>query len=56
MIELKRFEFVTTLGLEFKKIDSDDKAKYNTFYLNLKEKNKKTTLNETGVDNISGSI
>ena len=29
--ELKGFQFVTTLGLAFKKIDSEDKTKYENF-------------------------
>ena len=33
LIELK---FVTKLVLVFKKIESDDKTKYNTFYSNSK--------------------
>ena len=47
LIELKDFEFVTTLVLEFKKIESDDKTKNSTFYLNLKEE---TIINETDDD------
>ena len=47
MIELKGFEFVTTLVLEFRKIESDDKTKNSTFYLNLKEE---TIINETDND------
>ena len=34
--QLKGFKFVTTLVLEFKKID--DSTKYDTFYLNSKAK------------------
>ena len=33
MTELKGFKFVTTLVLEFKKVESDAKIKYNTCYL-----------------------
>ena len=32
--EWRRFKFLTTLVLEFKKIESDDETKYSTFYLN----------------------
>ena len=34
--ELKRFKFVTTIVLEFKKIERDDQAKYETFFSNTK--------------------
>ena len=33
---LKDFEFVATLFLELKKIESEDKTKYDTFYSNSK--------------------
>ena len=36
MTELKGFKFVKTLVLVFKKIESDDNTKYDTFYLNSK--------------------
>ena len=36
MTELRGFKFVTTLVLKFKKIESDDKTKYGTFYSNSK--------------------
>ena len=32
--EWRRFKFLTTLVLEFKKIESEDETKYSTFYLN----------------------
>ena len=32
--ELRRFKFVTTLAIVFIRIESDDKTKHNTFYLN----------------------
>ena len=32
--ELKGFEFVTTIVLEFKNIENDYKTTYSTFYLN----------------------
>ena len=44
MTDLKDFKFVATLVLEFKKIESDDKTKYDTFYLNSKVE---TVLNES---------
>ena len=31
LTELKGVKFVATLALEFQKIESDDKTKYNTF-------------------------
>ena len=36
MAELKGFKFVTVLVLVFKKIESDDKTNYGTFYSNSK--------------------
>ena len=33
MTELKGLKFVTTLVLEFKKVESDAKIKYDTYYL-----------------------
>ena len=36
LTELRGFEFVTRLVLVFKKIESDDKTKYDTFYSHLK--------------------
>ena len=42
LIGLEDFKFVTILVLEFKKIEYDDKIKYNPFYLNSKEG---TTIN-----------
>ena len=34
--ELRGFKVVTTLVLEFKKIENDNETKYSTFYLNSK--------------------
>ena len=34
LIKLRRFKFVATLFIEFKKIESDDATKYKTFYSN----------------------
>ena len=36
--ECQGFKFVTTLVLELKKIESDDKTKYDIFYSNSKQK------------------
>ena len=51
--ELKGFKFVNKLALEFKKIKSDDKTKYDTFYLNSKAG---TTINESDIDDVLESI
>ena len=51
--ELKGFKFVNKLALEFKKIKSDDKTKYDTFYLNSKAG---TTINENDIDDVFESI
>ena len=34
LTELKGFQFVETLVLEFKKIENEDKTKFSIFYLN----------------------
>ena len=39
LTELRGFYFVTTLFLVSKKIESDDKTKYDTFYSDPKAKN-----------------
>ena len=36
LTELRGFKFVATLVLEFKKIESDDRTKYGTFYSHSK--------------------
>ena len=36
--KLRMFKLVTTLVLEFKKMESDDKTIYSTFYSNSKQK------------------
>ena len=38
LTELRGFKFVTTLVLVFKKIESDDKTKYGTFFHSQKQK------------------
>ena len=53
MSELKGFKFVTTLVSEFKKIESDGKTKYNTFYSNSKAK---TIINESNIDDAFESV
>ena len=51
--ELRRFKFVTTMILEFKKIESDDATNYSTFYSNSKTE---TIINESDIDDIFESI
>ena len=46
--ELIGFKFMIMLVLEFKKIESDDKTKYDTFYLNSKVE---TIVKESDIDN-----
>ena len=47
MSELSGFKLVTTLVLEFKKIESEDKTKFDTFYLNSKAE---IIINESDTD------
>ena len=49
LTELKGFKFVATLVLELKKIQSDDKTKYDTFYSNSKAE---TIVNESEIDDV----
>ena len=51
--ELRGFTFVTTLVLEFMKIESDDETTYSTFYSNLKAE---TFNNESDIDDVFESI
>ena len=51
--ELRGFKFVTTLVLVFKKIESEDKTKYDTFYSNSKAG---VFTNESNIDDIFQSI
>ena len=51
--ELKGIKFVTTLFLELKKIESDDKRKHDTFYSNSKAE---AIINESEIDNAFESI
>ena len=50
---LKGFKFVATLVLEFKKIQSDDKTLYSTFYSNSKAE---TIINEKHSGDVFKSI
>ena len=51
MTKLKGFKFLTTL--EFKKIESDDKAIYSPFYSNSKAE---TVINESDINDVLESI
>ena len=53
LTELRAFKFVATLVLEFKKIESDDKTKYDTFYSHSKAE---TIINESDIDDVFESI
>ena len=50
---MKGFKFVTTLVLEFNKIENDDKTKYWTFYSNSKAE---TIINENDINDALESI
>ena len=47
------FKFVIALALEFTKIETEDKAKYITFYLTS---NAETVINEIDIDGLFKSI
>ena len=53
MSQLKGFKFVTTLVLVFKKIESEDKTKYDSFYSSSKAE---ITISESEIDNVFQSI
>ena len=53
MSELRGFPFVTTLVLVFKKIESEVKTKYDTFYSHSKAE---TIINESDIDDALESI
>ena len=53
LFELKSFKFVTTLVFVFKKIESEDKTKYDTFYSNSKAE---IIINESDIDDVLQSI
>ena len=53
MTELKWITFVTTLGLVFTKIESDDTTKCGTFYSNSKTE---IIINEWDINDIFESI
>ena len=47
MTQLKDFKLVTALVLVFKKIESEDKTKYDNFYSSSKEE---MVINGSGID------
>ena len=49
LTELRRFKFATTLVLVFKKMEKDDKTKYNTFYSHSIAE---AVINESDIDNV----
>ena len=53
MIKLKGFKFVTTLALVFKKIESEDKTKYDTFYSHSKAE---TIIKKSDISDVFQSI
>ena len=53
LTQLKGFKFVTTLVLMFKKIENEDKTKYDNFYSSSKVE---IIINETDTDNVFQSI
>ena len=53
MTQLKGFKFVKTLVVVFKKIESQDKTKYENFYWSSKAG---TIINKSVIDNVSQSI
>ena len=53
MTQLKGFKFVTTLVFVFKKIESEDKTKNDTFYSNSKAE---VIINKSDIDDVFQSI
>ena len=53
MTQLKVFKFVTTLALVFKKIESKNKTKYNTFYSSSEAE---VIINKSDIDDVFQSI
>ena len=53
MTQLNGFKFATTLVLVFKKIESEEKTKYDTFYSHSKAER---IINETTTDDVLKSI
>ena len=53
LAQLKSFQFVITFVLVLKKIESEDKTKYDTFYSNAKEE---IVINESDINDVFQSI
>ena len=53
LTQLKGFKFVTTLVFVFKKIESEDKTKNDTFYSNSKAE---IIINKSDIDDVFQSI
>ena len=53
MSDLRGFKFVATLVLVLKKIENEDKTKYDTFYSHSKAE---TINNESDIDDVFESI
>ena len=53
LTQLKGFKFVTTLVLVFKKTESEDKTKYDNFYLSSKAE---IIINESDINDVFQSI
>ena len=53
MTQLKGFEFVATLVLMFKKMESEDKTKYDNFYSSSKAE---IIISENDIDGVYESI
>ena len=53
LTQLRGFKLVTTLVLVFKKIESEDKTKYDNFYSSSKAK---IIINESGIDDVFESV
>ena len=53
LTQLKGFKFVTTLVLVFKKIEREDKTKYDTFYSHAKAE---IIINESVIDDVFQSV
>ena len=53
MTQLKDFKFVTALVLVFKKVESENKTKYDTFYSHLKAR---TITSKSDIDDVFQSI
>lgn len=53
LTELKDFKFVTTLGLQFKKVANYNKTREDNFYLNTKQE---TIIDKKEIDDVFESV